>query len=266
MAPVTRFHSLLSFRRFFQYCLDREWITEHPMKLYKIVRPTENATLPYTEDEYNRIEECILSGSWLKARAQFEGALMSKRTAPMCASLVLVMRYMGLRISDALRFEPRNLVRATVKSKVRWVYTVAKQKKTGEPVWCAVPDWVAEYLRHPTHRYSDKDTLALLPPEYLNKQPRLFDAVIRGSFMRFVEKTTGVERIRPHRFRDTFACRLLEKDVPLEYVSKLLGHTSIETTENYYAAWVSSRRDALVAAMCATWGDDPPPTEATQSA
>ena len=34
----------------------------------------------------------------------------------------------------------------------------------------------------------------------------------------------GVDDCRPHRLRDTFAVRLLTKGVPLEDVSKLLGH------------------------------------------
>jgi integrase/recombinase XerD len=37
-----------------------------------------------------------------------------------------------------------------------------------------------------------------------------------------------------HRLRDTFAVDLLEKGVPLEEVSKLLGHESIKTTEKSY--------------------------------
>ena len=35
----------------------------------------------------------------------------------------------------------------------------------------------------------------------------------------------------PHQLRDTFAVGLLEQGVPLEEVSKLLGHESIKTTE-----------------------------------
>ena len=43
-----------------------------------------------------------------------------------------------------------------------------------------------------------------------------------------------------HRLRDTFAVDLLEKGVPLEEVSKLLGHESIKTTERHYAKWVNN--------------------------
>jgi integrase/recombinase XerD len=49
----------------------------------------------------------------------------------------------------------------------------------------------------------------------------------------------------PHRFRDTFAVRLREKGVHMDQVSILLGHTSVKTTEKYYAPWVRSRQRLL---------------------
>src|SRR5690242_10782303 len=56
-----------------------------------------------------------------------------------------------------------------------------------------------------------------------------------------------------HRLRDTFAVDLLEKGVPLEEVSKLLGHESIKTTEKHYAKWVKGRQDRLDSLVVATW-------------
>ena len=41
-----------------------------------------------------------------------------------------------------------------------------------------------------------------------------------------------------HRLRDMFAVDLLQKGIPLEEVSKLLGHESIKTTERHYAKWI----------------------------
>lgn len=52
--------------------------------------------------------------------------------------------------------------------------------------------------------------------------------------------------MRSHRLRGTFAVDLLEKGVPLEEVSKLLGHESIKTTERSYAKWVKGRLNKLV--------------------
>jgi integrase len=39
----------------------------------------------------------------------------------------------------------------------------------------------------------------------------------------------------PHRFHDTFAVSLLVKDVSIEIVSTLLGHSSIKVTQRHYA-------------------------------
>lgn len=56
-----------------------------------------------------------------------------------------------------------------------------------------------------------------------------------------------------HRLRDTFAVDLLQKGVPLEDVSKLLGHTSISTTEKSYAKWVKGRQDRLDRLVTESW-------------
>ena len=59
--------------------------------------------------------------------------------------------------------------------------------------------------------------------------------------------------LKSHRLRDTFAVDLLEKGVPLEEVSKLLGHESIKTTERHYSKWVKGRQDRLDNLVTATW-------------
>lgn len=58
-----------------------------------------------------------------------------------------------------------------------------------------------------------------------------------------------------HRLRDTFAVDLLEKGVPLEEVSKLLGRESIKTTEKHYSKWVKGRQDRLDSLVTGTWSN-----------
>ena len=63
----------------------------------------------------------------------------------------------------------------------------------------------------------------------------------------------GEGHMMSHRLRDTFGVDLLQKGVPLEEVSKLLGHTSIKTTERHYEAWIQGRQDRLDSLVMGTW-------------
>jgi integrase/recombinase XerD len=57
----------------------------------------------------------------------------------------------------------------------------------------------------------------------------------------------------PHQLRDTAAVEWLKAGIPLEEVSKLLGHASIRTTEKHYSPWVKSRQDRLDDLVMGTW-------------
>ena len=46
-------------------------------------------------------------------------------------------------------------------------------------------------------------------------------------------KQAGVKQANPHKFRRTCATMALRKGMPIEQVSKMLGHESIETTQIY---------------------------------
>lgn len=48
-----------------------------------------------------------------------------------------------------------------------------------------------------------------------------------------IGKRAGVAKVHPHRFRRTCATMALKRGMPVEQVSKMLGHESIETTQIY---------------------------------
>jgi len=58
--------------------------------------------------------------------------------------------------------------------------------------------------------------------------------------------------MKTRRIRDTLAVDLLQKGVPLEEVSRLLGHESIKT-EKSYTKWVKGRQDGLDAFESGSW-------------
>jgi integrase len=126
---------------------------------------------------------------------------------------------------------------------------VTNRQKTGTDVSVPLPPTVAEeVLAVPNENKQylfwdgspDNDIVKTWTKYYI---PQVFDAA----------NITSDGYMVSHRLRDTFAVSLLEKGVPLEEVSKLLGHKSIKTTERHYAKWVKSRQDRLDALVTATF-------------
>lgn len=60
-------------------------------------------------------------------------------------------------------------------------------------------------------------------------------------------KTAGIEGLRFHDLRHTFATRLIENGVPAEIVSKLLGHNNLNTTTRYVNTNAQTARMAVAA-------------------
>ena len=63
----------------------------------------------------------------------------------------------------------------------------------------------------------------------------------------------GLPEDRPHQLRDMAAVEWLNAGIPLEEISRLLGHASVRTTEKHYAPWVKSRADRIDVLIGAPW-------------
>ncbi len=59
-----------------------------------------------------------------------------------------------------------------------------------------------------------------------------------------IGKETGVNKCHPHRFRRTCATMALDRGMPIEQVSKMLGHESIATTQVYLDLTEESLKNA----------------------
>ena len=112
--------------------------------------------------------------------------------------------------------------------------------KTGELVVIPLPELVLDSLREiegvfGTDHYFWSGTILRVSA---TKQWRIR--------LQHVGRMAGLQNFRPHQLRDTFAVEFLLSNKSIEDLSALLGHSSVNTTERYYAPWVAVRRDRLI--------------------
>lgn len=245
LQPSTAACRLSWLRRFFKSAHSRGWIAHDPtLAIAKPKYQTRGVTAPFDlETEDPKIIEA--ASHWedgiRNRRQQASVWAANPRTAE---ALILVLRYTGLRISDAIRFEPR----ALKKMGDVWVYFHVEQQKTGEPVFVPIPEEIAQKIRRAPR---------------LSEQYAFWDGTTPAwtwtirfiqSCLVFLERTSGVPNIRPHRFRNTFAVDLLNRGVDIRAVSRMLGHRQVGTTLRYYEHWLPQDRRRLVEAITSAWG------------
>ena len=147
-----------------------------------------------------------------------------------------------MRIGDAVSLRTEML-----NGNKLFLYT---QKKTGCPVYCVLPEFVAEALR----------TVPRLSERYFfwTGNSTLHTAI--GTWQRSLWKLfklADIENGYGHRFRDTPSVELLISGVPIEAVSVLLGHSGSSITSKHYSPWVRSRQEQLTKHLQKAWSQDP---------
>ena len=236
-SPRTASKKVERLRAFFSFCVDRGWCDSNPATKIKLPKVSICPTMPLTAADMIKI---LAACDGLQITAQASGKLGMHRVK----TLTLLMRYTGMRISDAVSFSTDRL-----DGKRLFLYTA----KTGVPVYTVLPDSILEALEA-TPRVTDtryfwsgngKRETAVC--DYQEKLKTVFEAA---------GISKGMGNAVSHRFRDTFAVELLLAGVPIERVSILLGHQSVKVTEKHYNPWVRSRQEQLEADVSKAWKND----------
>jgi integrase/recombinase XerD len=209
---------------FLRFCYNAGWIERIPrLSPIKIDAPE---TEPLTDAEYQK----LLKHATGRTRA-----------------IIQLMRWSGLAVRDAATLKRADLMVADGKYRI-----IRDRTKTGTSLYIPIPPDVAEEVLtvqngNPVYVFWDKRKATA--SEYRH-------AGHMGEQIAEVFEKAGIEssgHMISHRLRATFAVDLLQKGVPLEHVSKLLGHKSVVTTERHYAKWVKGRQELLDSVVSATW-------------
>jgi integrase/recombinase XerD len=166
---------------------------------------------------------------------------VGQENADRLRAFVLLSRYSGLRIGDA--------VRCTI-DQLQGSKLYVSTQKTGQPVCCPLPDHVVSILKR-VRRLSD-DHFFWTGKSKLHTAVGTWQRSLRNLF-----RLAGIENGHAHRFRDTFAVELLLTGTSIKEVAVLLGQSNIKVTQKHYNRWVLKRQKLLESNVRQSWRDDP---------
>jgi integrase/recombinase XerD len=201
-----------------------------------------SAKLKSLPSEHNQVQP-LTQGDMQRLLAATDNCEFSQEVAYRVKTIILLMQWSGLACMDAATLrrdalgDDNNLTR--------------RRNKTNVEVFVPLPPAVAEMLRALTNDHSD---YFFWNPERLKKTSIVceFSVLFRKVFDK-AGVSHSKEEMLSHRFRHTFAVEMLLAGVPIERVSKLLGHKTTRTTEKFYSAWVKERQRKLEAEVKEAW-------------
>ncbi len=218
---------LEALRTFFKFVHTSGWLPTNPATLIKPPKVEDSPTMPYMKEEFQR----VLRACSIYPHKGHPNKLYGARLK----ALVLLLRYSGLRITDAV-----TLSKDSIKDGVLTLRTA----KTGTDVRVPLPPLALKALAGiPTTNYyfwSGTSTKKACVGDYQRAFKKLYELA-------------KVEGGHAHRWRDTFAVELLLAGVPIERVSVLLGHVNVQTTARHYSPWNLVRQQQLEKDVRNSW-------------
>jgi site-specific recombinase XerD len=223
LSKVTLNNELRAMSTFYKWLRDDEYITKNPtLKIEKMKEPKKQKPA-FSEMDIEKIR--------LACRAYRETAIVE------------ILLSTGCRVTELVNIKIEEIDRDKVivhgkGNKDRMVYLNAKavmaielylaERKDDNPY--LFPKGIDKMLHCGITRKG-------MPTWY--KDPKLIDGLDHTdkstieSIVRKIGKRAEVKEVHPHRFRRTCATMALRRGMPIEQVSKMLGHNNISTTQIY---------------------------------
>ena len=224
---------IASIKAFYAYLASEEIIEISPFNKIK-TKLKEETILPRTIS--NHIIAQILTYIYSeknKIDSVFEYNIIVRNIA-----MIEVLLTTGVRISEVCGIKQENLDLDEKTIKIMG-------KGSKERILYLGSESVMNILREYCSIYRQE----LLQSDYLflNKYGnRISEQSIR-LFLKHIEQELALSsHITPHMFRHTFATMLLEKDVDIRYIQKILGHSSISVTQIYTHVTNTKQKEILL--------------------
>ncbi|MEC7772873.1 MAG: site-specific integrase [Bacteroidota bacterium] len=191
-------------RKLMNLAMDLEWLEKNPFTRYKL--------------KFKRYKKEFLSQEELKL---FQQADIKDKGYGIVRDIFVFSCYTGLSYTDVRLLDESNIVVGI--DGERWIFT--QREKNEQPV--KIP--LLEVAKQVLEKYEDHPHLnqGKLLPVYSNQKT--------NAYLKEITALLGISKnITFHSARHTFATTVtLSNGVPIETVSKMLGHTKISTTQVY---------------------------------
>lgn len=202
LAATTRASNRYVFNSLFSWLAAEEYIQKNPMDRIPPIKVPKTMRKPYSRTELARLESAAYNPSDSRDIA-----------------LIHFLRSTACRISEACQLNRDDIDLSKRRAKV--LGKGAKER------FIHFDETAELYLTAYLAEREDDD-----PALFCGKFGRLTPGGARY-ILRKISDIAGVDKTHPHRFRRTQATNLLRKGMPLEKVSKLLGHSKLDTTMTY---------------------------------
>ncbi len=250
LALNTKRAELERYRTFLEFCRGNGWLQFNYAKTIKVGKARVAQKIAFTMDEYSNIVKT--------ADAWTDRYYKTNRRAGRLRAFTLALRYLGQRLSDTAMLGPDNLI----KDGGNW-FVVLTQIKTGNGVKIPVPVELVERLNALPILGATKEPFVLHRANYSIDYGTQFwfwtadipeganaekiNQVVESLAKNWSDDITALlaktekayskfkHHATPHTFRHFFAITMLRAGVPIEQVSKWLGHSSPLVTARHYS-------------------------------
>jgi integrase len=205
-------------RVFLKWCVEeRKLLPVSPLDRVPRQQAADPPVVSFTEDDLRRLLRACATDTWTGVRH---------------ATMVLTLWHTGIRAAELcrLRLDEYDPKRQTLR--VRGKKSAAADRTVGVPdeLALALDQWILLARGRETE-----------PDPWLFVKERGTGPLTRNVLTRIIQrigKAAGVKPCHPHRFRHTFAVRMLRPPISMDlyHLSRLLGHARIEMTAKYLRA------------------------------